>query len=212
MAKKFYFSFPYASYMDISLMRETHTKKQLLAEYKAMREEANRRLDRLSKYKWMKDSDAYQYNKDLFKGAVSRMTKADLAKKMREAAIFLSSKSSTVAGQRRRRDELMDTFREDWGLTFLNKRNTVDFARFLGAARAYYGAAHYNMNEIEAMFLTAKTDRKDENGKRIPFDVDEIEKDFAAFENDIKKNDAYAKHLRAAKERYSSENYDRGEI
>ena len=32
MAKKFQFTYPYASYMDVSLMRETKTKKELLAE------------------------------------------------------------------------------------------------------------------------------------------------------------------------------------
>ena len=32
MSRKFEFSYPYAAYQDISLMRETHTKKELLAE------------------------------------------------------------------------------------------------------------------------------------------------------------------------------------
>ena len=116
MAKKFQFSYPYASYMDVSLMRETKTKKELLAEYKAMRDEANRRLHGLEKYKWTQASQAYQYNKDRFKGGVSRMTKEQLSKQMREAAIFLGSQTSTVQGQRRQRDRMLDTFRESWGL------------------------------------------------------------------------------------------------
>ena len=36
MAKKFQFSYPYASYMDVSLMRENKTRKELIAEYSKM--------------------------------------------------------------------------------------------------------------------------------------------------------------------------------
>lgn len=206
MAKKFSFSYPYASYMDVSLMRESKTKKELLAEYKAMRDEANRRLRGLEKYKWMQDSDAYQLNKDKFKGGVSRMTKEQLAKQMRDAAIFLTSSSSTVKGQRRRRDRLLDTFREEWGLTFLNKRNVVDFARFLGAARDHYGAAHYNMDNIEALWKVAL--KRDKDGVET-FDIDKIKKNFSEFETKAKEDSSYAVFYRQAKDRFSSEDYDR---
>ena len=67
MAKKFEFSYPYAAYQDVSLMRETHSKKELLAEYRKVQKEANRRLRQLSKYKWTTQSSAYQYNRDLYK-------------------------------------------------------------------------------------------------------------------------------------------------
>lgn len=202
MAKKFQFSYPYASYMDISLMRETHTKKQLLAEYKAMQKEANRRLERLGKYKWMKDSDAYQYNKDRFKGGVSRMTKADLAKQMRDAAIFLSSKSSTLTGQRKRRNALLYTFREHWGLTFLNRGNIVDFTRFLGAMREQYGAGSIsdNMSEMEALFRSFKQKK---------LDMDKILENLTEFVEKERGSDAYVKYKREAEERYSSDDYDR---
>ena len=96
MAKKFSFSYPYASYMDVSLMRETKTKKELLAEYKAMQNEANRRLRGLEKFKWTQASQAYQYNKDRFKGGVSRLTKEQLAKQMREAARMMEYEYAAV--------------------------------------------------------------------------------------------------------------------
>lgn len=206
MAKKFQFTYPYASYMDVSLMRETRTKKELLAEYKAMRNEANRRLRGLEKYKWMQDSDAYQLNKDKFNGGVSRMTKEQLAKQMREAAIFLTSSSSTVKGQRRRRDRLLDTFRYEWGLSFLNKRNVVDFARFLGAAREHYGAGYYNMDNIEALWKVAL--KRDKEGVET-FDIDKIKKNFTEFETKVKEDSSYAEFYRQAQERFSSEDYDR---
>ena len=199
MAKKFQFSYPYASYMDVSLMRETKTKKELLAEYKAMRDEANRRLRGLEKYKWTQESQAYQYNKDRFKGGVSRLTKEQLSKQMREAAIFLGSQTSTVQGQRRQRDRMLDTFRESWGLEFLNRRNVADFVRFLGAARAHFGAAHYSMDEIEALFKTARREK---------LDMDKIESNFAQFAERAMESPNYARYMREASERYSSEDYE----
>lgn len=198
--KPFDFKYPYASYMDVSLMRETHTKKELLAEYKRLRREAQVRLNQLERYKWMKDSDVYQYNKDRFKGAVSRMTKAELAKQMRDAAIFVTSKTSTAFGQRERRNNLLDTFRDGWGLTFLNKSNVVEFSRFLGAARANFGAAHYSMDEVEALFRTAKKDK---------LDMDQIEQNFDAFVEQAQGSKAYANYMRSAEERFSSDDYDR---
>lgn len=199
MAKKFEFAYPYASYMDVSLMRETKTKKELLAEYKAMRDEANRRLRGLEKYKWTQESQAYQYNKDRFRGGVSRLTKEQLSKQMRDAAIFLSSQTSTVQGQRRQRDRMLDTFRENWGLEFLNRRNVSDFVRVLGAARAYYGAAHYAMDEIEALFKTARREK---------LDIDEIERNFSQFVDHAMKSPNYAKYMREASERFSSDDYE----
>lgn len=199
MAKKFQFSYPYASYMDVSLMRETKTKKELLAEYKAMRDEANRRLRGLEKYKWTQESQAYQYNKDRFKGGVSRMTKEQLSKQMREAAIFLGSQTSTVQGQRRQRDRMLDTFRESWGLEFLNRRNVADFVRFLGAARAHFGAAHYSMDEVEALFKTARREK---------LDMDEIERNFSNFADHAMESPNYARYMREAAERFSSDDYE----
>ena len=199
MAKKFQFLYPYASYMDVSLMRETKTKKELLAEYKAMRDEANRRLRGLEKYKWTQASQAYQYNKDRFRGGVSRLTKEQLAKQMREAAIFLGSQTSTLTGQRRQRDRMLDTFKESWGLTFLHRGNIADFARFLGAARAYFGAAHYTMDQIEALFRTARREK---------LDIDQIEKNFGEFAERAMESPNYAKYMREASERFSSEDYE----
>lgn len=199
MAKKFQFTYPYASYMDVSLMRETKTKKELLAEYKAMAAEANRRLRGLEKYKWTQASQAYQYNKDRFRGGVSRMTKEQLSKQMREAAIFLGSQTSTIQGQRRQRDRMLDTFKESWGLDFLHRGNIADFVRFLGAARAYFGAAHYTMDEIEALFKTARREK---------LDLGQIEKNFGEFAKRAMESPNYAKYMREDSERYSSEDYE----
>lgn len=199
MAKKFEFSFPYASYMDVSLMRETHTKKQLLAEYKAMQAEAERRIRQLAKYKWMQDSDAYKLNKDKFRGGVSRMTKTQLAKQMRDAAIFLTAQSSRVQGQRQHRDRLLDTFRYEWGLDFLNRRNVVDFARFLKAARTHYGAGSYNLDSVAEMFQKIKTE---------DLDIEKVKKNFAGFV-EAEKSGNYENFRKEVKDRLSADDFNK---
>ena len=199
MAKKFQFSYPYASYMDVSLMRESRTRKELLAEYKSMQKEVNRRLQQLEKFKWTTESQAYQYNKDRFKKGTSRMTKDTLAKQMRDAAVFLSSQSSTLTGQRRARDRMLATFKENWGLDFVNRSNVADFARFLGAARAHFGAAHYSMDEIEALWRTAK---------KAKLDVEKVADNFATFLQKAHESPNYEKYMREAEDRYSSDDYE----
>lgn len=203
MAKKFSFSYPYASYMDVSLMRETKTRKELIAEYRSMQTEARRRLKQLEKIKWTRESAAYERNAGLYQERafdLYHMTKQDIAKRMRDAAQFLGAGSSTLAGQRRARNRLIETFREEWGLDFINRNNVADFARFLEAARAHYGAAHYSMTEMEALFRTARKDDK--------FDIDKIKDNFDQFVKDTKASENYVTYRRKAQDRFSSEDYE----
>ena len=203
MGKKFEFSYPYAAYMDVSLMRETHSRKELIAEFRAMQKEANRRLKELERTKWTQESQAYQRNKGKYDVRVFdlyHMTKNELSKRMREAAQFLGASSSTLKGQRRARARLVDTFREEWGLSFITRNNVADFSRFLEAARAHYGAGYYSMTEMEALFRTARKDEK--------FDIDKIKDNFDDFVKTTKESENYAKYARRADERFSSEAYE----
>lgn len=201
MAKKYSFKYPYASYMDVSLMRETKTRKELIAEYRAMQAEANRRLKALGKYKWMRESAAYErnvgkYNQSTF--SLYHSTKQDIAKKMREAAIFLASGSSTVKGQRIRRDRLIETFHEEWDLTFINRGNVGDFARFLEAARAHYGSGAYTMDEVQALFSKVRKEK---------LDVEKVRSRFADF-LEAEESGKYDDFKREASQRVSSDEYN----
>lgn len=198
MAKKFEFSWPYAAYMDISLLRESKTKKELMDEYKAMRAEGQRRIRQLEKYKWTQASEAYQYNKDRFNRGISRLTKADLVKEMRETAIFLTSQTSTVKGMRQNRDRLLATFREEWGLEFLNRRNIIPFIRYLEAWREEYGAGFYTMPEVEATFRAAV-----KNG----LDFANVRKNFNQFVEDVKQSENYEQYYKEA-QGFSSDEFD----
>ena len=199
MAKKFEFSYPYAAYQDVSLMRETHSKKELLAEYRKVQKEANRRLRQLSKYKWTTQSSAYQYNMDLYKKSPTKMNKTQLSKLLQQGSRFLASQASTVKGQRERRDRLIYTLKEQWGLDFVNRSNIGDVAEFLAAARTNLGAGHYNMTEVEAMFRMAKSEK---------MDIDAIKANFMAFYEKMNDDPKYEKYLREAEERYNPDEYD----
>lgn len=199
MAKKFEFSYPYAAYQDVSLMRETHSKKELLAEYRKVQKEANRRLRQLSKYKWITQSSAYQYNRELYKKSSTKMNKTELSKLLQQGSRFLASQASTVKGQRERRDRLIYTLKEQWGLDFVNRSNIGDVAEFLAAARTNLGAGHYNMTEIEAMFRMAKAEKMDTGA---------IKQNFMAFYEKMNDDPKFEKYMRQAAERYNPDEYD----
>lgn len=199
MAKRFEFSYPYTAYQDISLMRETRTKKELLSEYRKIQAEANRRLKQLEKYKWTKQSAAYQYNKGLYKKSPSKMTKTEIAKLMQQGSRFIASQASTVKGQRESRNRMLYTFKEQWGIEFLNRNNIGDFLEFLGAAKANLGAANYNMTEIEAMFRAAKEKK---------MDIDSIKQNFMGFYEKINDDKVFEKYMNEAEERYNPDDYD----
>ena len=199
MAKKFEFSYPYAAYQDVSLMRETHTRKELLEEYRKMQTEANRRLRQLSKYKYTQRSEVYRYNRDLYKKNPSKMNKTQLAKLLQQGSRFLASQASTVKGQRERRDRLIYTLKEQWGLDFVNASNVSGVIEFLEAARTNLGSGHYNMTEIEAMYRMAKTEK---------MDIGAIKQNFMAFYEKMNDDPKFEKYMREAEERYNPDNYD----
>lgn len=199
MAKRFEFSYPYAAYQDISLMRETHTKKELMAEYRKIQSEAARRLKQLSKFKWTAQSAAYQYNKDLYKKSPSKMNKTEIAKLLQQGSRFLASQASTVKGQRESRNRMLYTFKEQWGIDFLNRNNIADFLEFLGAAKANLGAANYNMTEIEALFRVAKTKK---------LNIDAVKQNFMGFYEKMNDDALFEKYKRESEERYNPDEYD----
>lgn len=201
MAKRFEFSYPYAAYQDVSLMRETHTKKELLAEYRKVQTEAQRRLKQLGKLKWTKASKAYEDNIGKYDKNPSRMNKTELAKLLREGSRFLAAQSSTVKGQRVSRQRLLYTMREEWGLEFLNRNNIRDFVDFLEAARTNLGVGHYTMTEVEAMFLTAKSETE-------KYDVKQIKDKFEEYRDKMMDDSVFQKYKEQAEERYNPDDYE----
>lgn len=212
MVKRFELKYPYAAYMDVSLMRETKTRREMLDEYNRMRAEAEKRLRRLEKYKWTKQTDAYKYNKNLYRGA-SKLNKKEIAKLMREAARFLTSKSSTVQGLRESRDRAIDTWREQHGLDFVNRQNFREWGYFIGAARAAYGLEFISGNgpELEALFRIARRD-KINIAEEFRGSKEQIAQRFEEWSGKVMLSPMYEKYVAQAKKRqgeWGFEDYDR---
>ena len=127
--KPFRFNYPIASYQMISDIRETHSRKELLAEYNRMRSEALKRMTEL-KAGGYADSQQYLQNLGRFRGG-SKMNKTELAYAMRDAAKFLTAQMSTVRGMREYEQKSIDTWRNTYGYEFINRNNIRRWGEFL---------------------------------------------------------------------------------
>ena len=107
--------------------------------YSEMRSIANKRLARLGKSEF-RDSAAYQQHKGGFE-KLSDIPKADLAKAFHDVQKFLAAKTSTISGQRERRDKIIAAWQAQ-GLD-INKRNfntVMDIMHRLRNQKQVYGS------------------------------------------------------------------------
>lgn len=107
--------------------------------YSEMRSIANKRLGRLSKSEF-RDSAAYQQHRGGFQ-KLADIPKADLAKAFHDVQKFLAAKTSTVSGQRERRDKIIESWQAQ-GLD-INKKNfntVMDIMHRLRNQKQVYGS------------------------------------------------------------------------
>lgn len=213
MARPYRFTYPYSAYMDVSLLRETKTRDELVAEYNRMKTEVARRLKRLEKYKWTRESAAYRYNVNRYKGA-SRLNKKQISKLMRDAAEFLAAETSTVEGQRRQRDRALETWREEHGLLFLNKSNFRDWGFFVGSARNALGLQYISngVAELQALFKIARKQHLNIEAEFGKKGVEEVSVQFMEWREKATLDPKFEKYLQEAeadRDAWSSEDYDR---
>ena len=125
------YSFPFSDYQIPSALAENYNKKQLLAEYRALRIEAQARLKAFQGTKY-EGSYAYQSNKHFLTGATSpyKLNKRQLAAGLTELSGFLESKTGTLSGSRAAKKKAIQSFKDDWGMKWLNDRNYEEFAKF----------------------------------------------------------------------------------
>lgn len=107
--------------------------------YSEMRSIANKRLNRLGKSEF-RDSAAYQQHRGGFQ-KLADIPKADLAKAFHDVQKFLAAKTSTVSGQRERRDKIIKAWQAQ-GLD-INKKNfntVMDIMHRLRNQKQVYGS------------------------------------------------------------------------
>lgn len=107
--------------------------------YSEMRSIANKRLGRLGKSEF-RESAAYQQHQGGF-AKLADIPKADLAKAFHDVQKFLAAKTSTVSGQRERRDKIIAAWQAQ-GLD-INKKNfntVMDIMHRLRDQKQVYGS------------------------------------------------------------------------
>lgn len=170
------YSFPISDYQLPSALVENYKKKQLLAEYRALRIEAQARLRAFQGTKY-EGSYAYQTNKHFLTGATSpyKLNKRQLATGLTELSGFLESKTSTLSGTRAMTKKAINTFKDRWGMNWLNAGNYEEFTKFLEFARELKGQ-RYIFEEVVALYRSAKY-------SKIP--LDRVKSNFDFYLNQI---------------------------
>lgn len=172
------YSFPISDYQLPSALVENYNKKQLLAEYRALRIEAQTRLKAFQGTKY-EESYAYQANKHFLTGATSpyKLNKRQLAAGLTDVVEFLQSKTSTLSGTRAQTKKAINTFRDRWGMNWLNAGNYEEFTKFLEFARELKGQ-RYIFEEVVALYRSSKY-------SKIPLDRVKTNFDFYLEQIDI---------------------------
>lgn len=150
------YSFPISDYQLPSALAENYRKKQLLAEYRALRIEAQSRLKAFQGTKY-EESYAYQANKHFLTGATSpyKLNKRQLAAGLSELVSYLESRTSTLSGTRSQVRKSINTFKDRWGMNWLNEANYEEFTKFLEFARELKGQ-RYIFEGVVALYRSAK--------------------------------------------------------
>ena len=150
------YSFPISAYQLPRALAENYSKKQLLAEYRALRIEAQARLKAFQGTKY-EGSYAYQANKHFLAGASSpyKLNKRQLAAGLSELVSYLESRTSTLSGTRSQVRKSINTFKDRWGMNWLNEANYEEFTKFLEFARELKGQ-RYIFEEVVALYRSAK--------------------------------------------------------
>ena len=170
------YSFPISDYQLPSALAENYNKKQLLSEYRALRIEAQARLKAFQGTKY-EGSYAYQANKHFLTGATSpyKLNKRQLAAGLTELSGFLESKTGTLSGARATTKKSINTFKDRWGMNWLNAGNYEEFTKFLEFARELKGQ-RYIFEEVVALYRSAKY-------SKIP--LDRVKSNFDFYLNQI---------------------------
>lgn len=150
------YSFPISDYQLPSALAENYSKKQLLSEYRALRIEAQARLKSFQGTKY-EEAYAYQANKHFLTGATSpyKLNKRQLAVGLSELVSYLESRTSTLSGTRSQVRKSINTFKDRWGMNWLNVANYEEFTKFLEFARELKGQ-RYIFEEVVALYRSAK--------------------------------------------------------
>lgn len=140
------------AYNSVVLKRK-YTVKELRSEYRKMRNEAKSRIKDI-KHSGYGDSQVLE-NKDFLDKNPSNLTKRELASYLSYTASFLNSDLSTVEGQQRQRESVIDTFHQ-MGYENISASNFDEFGKFMKRMHTYIKNKVLSSDTVVDMYDTAK--------------------------------------------------------
>lgn len=161
--------------------------------YRALRKTANKRIDRLQRSRF-NDSDILERYGNRFpsvttlKERYGEAAEREVVARVNELYQFLSSKGSTVSGQRQIEKDLLETF-HDRGLDFVTKDNLRQFAKFMEAWRVQFGDKIYKSESAAMLF---------ESAVKKGINPEEIAQDFNFWLEHQRELDALPRHRNSA--------------
>lgn len=116
------------------VLRRKYSVKELRSEYRKLRKEAKARIKAIQKAGYG-DSQVLE-NKEYLDENPSRLNKRELSSYLSYTASFLNSDLSTVEGQERQRQGVIETL-HDMGYTAINAENFDEFGKFMKRMHTY---------------------------------------------------------------------------
>lgn len=123
------FAFPISAYQPDAL-QNGYAEKELRAEYSRLRSIAQKRLKTLEQSEFAA-SQTVRYNKGRYKKLSDIESTSELSHLLGDLARFLTAQRGTVSGLRQERERAMETWREQYGVDFVQPEEWVDYSDFL---------------------------------------------------------------------------------
>lgn len=135
------------------VLRRKYTVKELRSEYRKLRKEAKARIKAIEKAGYG-DSQVLE-NKEFLEENPSRLNKRELSSYLSYTASFLNSDLSTVEGQERQRQGVIETF-HDMGYTAIDAKNFDEFGKFMKRMHTYIKNKVISSDVVVDLYNTAK--------------------------------------------------------
>lgn len=144
---------------QLDMQADIFTPSEARAEYARLRREANRRLEVLRRSEFAKLPAVANRPKE-FGALPKEASEQQVRKQLYDVARYLNLRTSSLKGAREAQREWIEAMHAK-GYDFINKKNVVEFANFLGDVQRKYGKGTYSSEQIGDVYTVAKTKRVD---------------------------------------------------
>lgn len=133
-------------YTPSNLLNGTIDMRELKREYSRLRSIARKRLERFENTEWT-DTQVYKQNARFYIPIKEIESKYDLAYRLSALSRFINADTSSVRGLQKQRKKSLDSL-HDSGYNFVNKKNFLDFGKFM---------EEYRSNKLDRLYDSKDT-------------------------------------------------------